>query len=48
VTQVAGKTQNVLTERGSAMHEDPIVNSLIYLLMFLCLLEFWLTTGVIQ
>ena len=46
--QVAGKMRNDLTERGREMDKDPVVNSLIYLLMFFCLLEFWLTTGIIQ
>lgn len=27
--------------------EDPVINSLIYALIFLCLLEYWLANGVI-
>jgi len=47
VMPVAGKMRNVLIEPGSAMDDDPVVNSLIYLLMFFCLLEFWLSNGII-
>lgn len=45
--QVAERMRNVLTERESAMDDDPVINSLIYLLMFFGLLEYWLLTGVL-
>jgi hypothetical protein len=44
----ARKMRSDLTGRENAMDEDPIVNSLIYALLFICMLEFWLATGTIQ
>lgn len=43
----ARKMRSDLIERRSEMDDDPVINSLLYALIFLCLLEYWLSAGVI-
>jgi hypothetical protein len=34
-------------EQENETSDDPVINSLIYALIFLCLLEYWLANGVL-